>query len=109
MHFLEMDSPLLIALSKGYLLQVGFEILSENDKQQLVASKSCLTQISKFFRQLSEDNRHVNSFLLEEKRENFVKQFVNLINNENSEFVNTLAVMLFNVCESEGLQSLLQN
>ena len=109
MALLEMESDLLKLISQpteNGLLQIGVALISEGDKQVLLGSQNAMVQIGKFMAALANDNRHAGDFFTSENVVTFARQFAEKLNDQNGEFVNTLALMVFRAAESKGTSAL---
>lgn len=64
-----------------------------------------MIQISKFFRELTEDNSYCK-VMFNDQMKNFIAQFKENINEENCEFVINMTIVLFNLLEASDIAAI---
>ena len=102
-HFIEGDSQELQDLTRSQLVKKAFMLVMDPNYQTLLSSVKIMTQISRFFCELSEDNSFIGEATTEEIKA-FILNLRNVVNAENSEFVlNMTSFYLSGLDESQFL------
>jgi len=100
-HFLEAESAQLKELTASPLVQKSFLLISEKNFFQALKSVRVMTRISKFFRELSEENVYAKE-LLTEQMAAYLSQWADNISEENCEFVANLSIFYYNMLEAKN-------
>lgn len=98
MHFLEADSEELKQLTNSNLVKKSIQLLAVNEYRNALQSVNIITQISKFFKELSEDNSNIKHHL-DDKVEEVIFNFSQNISEANCECVVNLCLYYYNIIE----------
>lgn len=107
-HFLEADGTQLKELTQSELVLKSYQLISDAKLIQALKSSRIMTAVSKFFRELSEENSLIGNFLTPETAA-YIHQWKDAISAENCEFVMNMSLFYFNMLEAKHGHAFLLN
>ena len=99
-HFLEVDGAPLKELTQSHLVMKSFQFISDANCISALQSTKIMTAISRFFRELSEENKFIAAFLTPQVNQ-YILQWKDALSAENCEFVLNLCILYFNILEAK--------
>lgn len=107
-HFLEADGAQLKELTQSQLVLKSYQLISDTKLIQALKSSRIMTAVSKFFRELSEENGLIGNFLTPQTTA-YIHQWKDAISAENCEFVVNLSLFYFNMLQAKHGNAFLLN